>query len=78
MPKKHRKNMLQSKSIKKSEAWPLRTRCGSRTGGWSLPCMMSDWQHCMDWFLVKYCRCRLQLDSCWCRWRTSAKGRCRW
>jgi hypothetical protein len=25
-----------------------------------------------------YCRCRLQLDWCWCRWRTSAKGRCRW
>jgi hypothetical protein len=31
-----------------------------------------------DWFLAKYCRCRLRLDPCWCRWRTSAKGRCRW
>jgi hypothetical protein len=39
---------------------------------------MSDWQRCVDWFLAKYCRCRLQLDWCWCRWRTSAKGRCRW
>jgi hypothetical protein len=38
---------------------------------------MSDWQRCVDWFLAKYCRCRLRLDSCWCRWRTSAKGR-RW
>jgi hypothetical protein len=26
----------------------LRTMCGSRTGGWSLPCVMSDWQHCVD------------------------------
>jgi hypothetical protein len=56
----------------------LRTMCGSRTGGWSLPGVMSDWQHCVDWFLAKYCRCRLRLDSCWCRWRISAKGRCRW
>jgi hypothetical protein len=56
----------------------MRTMCGSRTGGWSLPCVMSDWQHCVDWFLARYCRCRLRLDSCWCRWRTSAKGRCRW
>jgi hypothetical protein len=39
---------------------------------------MSDWQRCVDWFLAKYCRCRLQLDWCWCRWRTSAKGRQRW
>jgi hypothetical protein len=39
---------------------------------------MSDWQRCVYWFLAKYCRCRLQLDSCWCRWRTSAKGCCRW
>jgi hypothetical protein len=22
----------------------------SRTGGWSLPCVMSDWQRCVDWF----------------------------
>jgi hypothetical protein len=56
----------------------VRTMCGSRTGGRSLPCVMSDWQRCVDWFLAKYCRCRLCLDSCWCRWRTSAKGRCRW
>jgi hypothetical protein len=56
----------------------LRTMCGSRTGGWSLPGVMSDWQCCVDWFLVKYCKCRLRLDSCWCRWRTSAQGRCRW
>jgi hypothetical protein len=40
----------------------LRTMCGSRTGGWSLPGVMSDWQHCVDWFLAKYCRCRLRLD----------------
>jgi hypothetical protein len=56
----------------------LRTMCGSRTGGWSLPCVMSDWQRCVDWFLAKYCRCRLRLDLCWCKWRTSAKGRRRW
>jgi hypothetical protein len=34
--------------------------------------------HCVDWFLAKYCRCRLRLDWCWCRWWTSAKGRCQW
>jgi hypothetical protein len=56
----------------------LRTMCDSRTGGSSLPCVMSDWQCCVNWFLAKYCRCRLRLDSCWCRWRTSAKGRRRW
>jgi hypothetical protein len=26
----------------------LRTMCGSRTGGWPLPCVMSDWQRCVD------------------------------
>jgi hypothetical protein len=26
----------------------VRTMCGSRTGGWSLPCVMSDWQRCVD------------------------------
>jgi hypothetical protein len=52
--------------------------CGLRTGGWSLPSVMSDWQRCVDWFLAKYCRGRLRLDWCWCRWRTSAKGRRRW
>jgi hypothetical protein len=56
----------------------LRTMCGWRTSGWSLFGVMSDWQRCVDWFLAKYCSCRLRLDSCWCRWRTSAKGRCRW
>jgi hypothetical protein len=56
----------------------LRTMCGSRTGGWSIPGVMSDWQRCVDWFLAKYCMCRLRLDWCWCRWRTSAKGHCRW
>jgi hypothetical protein len=39
---------------------------------------MSDWQRGVDWFLAKYCKCRLRLEWCWCRWRTSAKGRCRW
>jgi hypothetical protein len=57
---------------------PLRIMCGSRTGGWSLPGVMSDWQRCVDWFLAKYCRCRLWLDWCWCRWRTSTKRRRRW
>jgi hypothetical protein len=52
--------------------------CGSRTGGWSLLGVMSHWQHCVAWFLAKYCKCRLWFDWCWCRWRTSAKGRCRW
>jgi hypothetical protein len=52
--------------------------CGWRTGGWSLPGVMSDWQRCVDWFWAKYCRCMLRLDWYWCRWRTSAKGRCRW
>jgi hypothetical protein len=52
--------------------------CGSRTGGWSLPSVMSDWQRCVDWFLAKYCRCRLRLDWCWCKWRMSVKGRCLW
>jgi hypothetical protein len=56
----------------------LRRMCGSRTGGWSLPSVMSDWQRCVDWFSAKYCSCRLRLDWCWCRWRTSAKGHCRW
>jgi hypothetical protein len=56
----------------------LRTMCGSRIGGWSLPGAMSDWLRCVDWLLAKYCRCRLWLDWCWCGWRTSAKGRHRW
>jgi hypothetical protein len=56
----------------------LRTMCGLRTGGWSLPGVMSDWKRCVDWLLAKYCRCRLRLDWCWCRWRTSAKGRRPW
>jgi hypothetical protein len=61
-----------------SSSGRLRTMCGSRTGGWSLPGVMSDWQRCVDWILAKYCRCRLRLDWCWCRWRTSTKGRRRW
>jgi hypothetical protein len=56
----------------------LRTMCGSRTGGWSLPCVMSDWQRCVEWFLAKYCRSRFRLDSSWCRWKTSVKGHYRW
>jgi hypothetical protein len=27
---------------KKNKTWRLKTRCGLRTGGWSLPCVMSD------------------------------------
>jgi hypothetical protein len=57
---------------------PVRTMCGSRTGAWSLPSVMSDWQRCVDWFLAKYYRCWLRLDWCWCRWRTSVKGHRRW
>jgi hypothetical protein len=56
----------------------LRTMCGSRTGGGSLPCVMSDWQRCVDWFLAKYCRCKLRLDWCCCRWKASAKGHHQW
>jgi hypothetical protein len=52
--------------------------CGSRTGGWSLPSVMSDWQNCGDWLLTKYRRCRLRVDWCWCRWRTGTKGHCWW
>jgi hypothetical protein len=26
----------------------VRTMCGLRTGGWSLPCVMSDLQCCVD------------------------------
>jgi hypothetical protein len=46
----------------------------SRTGGWSLPGVTSDWQHGVDWLLAEYCRCRLRLDLRWCRWRTGTKG----
>jgi hypothetical protein len=56
----------------------LRTMRGSRADGWSLPGVMSDWQRCVDWLLAKYCRCRLRLDWCWCRWRTSDKGHRGW
>jgi hypothetical protein len=51
----------------------VRAMCGSRTGGWSLPCVLSDWQRGVDWFLSMYCRCRLRLDWYWCRWRISWK-----
>jgi hypothetical protein len=37
---------------------------------------MSDWKRGVDWLLVEYCRCRLRLDLCWCRWRAGAKGLC--
>jgi hypothetical protein len=47
-----------------------------RTGGCSLLAVMSDWQHGVDWLLAEYCRCRLQLDLRWCRWRVGAKGLC--
>jgi hypothetical protein len=53
--KGHRGESWQNKAL-------MRTMCGSRTGGWLLPCVMSDWQRCVDWFLAKYCRCRLRLD----------------
>jgi hypothetical protein len=32
-----------------AEKRAMRTMCGSRTSGWSLPCVMSDWQRCVDW-----------------------------
>jgi hypothetical protein len=28
--------------------------CGSRTGWWLLPGVMSDWQRGVDWLLAKY------------------------
>jgi hypothetical protein len=31
-----------TKRIPQSSGLLVRTMCGSRTGGWSLPCMMSD------------------------------------
>jgi hypothetical protein len=46
----------------------------TRTGGWSLLGVMSDWQHGVDRLLAKYCRCMLRLDLCWCRWRVGVKG----
>jgi hypothetical protein len=47
-----------------------------RTGGWSPLAVMSDWQRGVDWLLAEYCRCRLRLDLCWCRWRVGTKGLC--
>jgi hypothetical protein len=47
-----------------------------RTSGWSLLAVMSDWQRGVEWLSAMYCRCRLQLDSRWCRWRVGAKGLC--
>jgi hypothetical protein len=35
--------------------------------------VMSDWRG-LDWLLAEFCRCRLQLDLHWCRWRVGAKG----
>jgi hypothetical protein len=57
---------------------PNESLCGSRTCGRSLPDVVSGWQRGVDWFLAKYSRCRLRIDWCWCRWRISAKGSCRW
>jgi hypothetical protein len=34
--------------VVRGKAAYLRTMCGSRTGGWSLPCVMSDLQRCVD------------------------------
>jgi hypothetical protein len=31
-----------SHHIEEEATWEVRTMCGSRTGGWSLPCVMSD------------------------------------
>jgi hypothetical protein len=31
----------------------LRTMCGSRTGGWSLPCVMSDWKRFL-WLRISF------------------------
>jgi hypothetical protein len=45
-----------------------------RTGGWSLPSVMSDWQHGVEWLLTEHYRCRLRLDLHWCKWRVSVKG----
>jgi hypothetical protein len=62
-----------------SEYWDgMRTMSGSRIGGWSLPGVMSDWKRCVDLLLAKYCRCRLRRDWCWCGWRLSVEGHCRW
>jgi speckle-type POZ protein len=38
--KEKRKKFLVSRNLKLKRS--LRTMCGSRTGGWSLPCVMSD------------------------------------
>jgi hypothetical protein len=35
-------------SMHSSRGGGLRTMCGSRTGGWSLSDVMSDWQRCVD------------------------------
>jgi hypothetical protein len=45
-----------------------------RTDGWSLLAVMGVWQRGVDWLLAEYCRCRLRLDSCWCRWTAGVKG----
>jgi hypothetical protein len=52
--------------------------CQCTHQGGLLPSVKRDWQRCVDWFLAKYCRCRLRLDWCWCKWRRSVKGRCWW
>jgi hypothetical protein len=45
-----------------------------RIGRWSLPSVMSDGQHGVDWLLAEYCRCMLRLDLRLCRWRAGTKG----
>jgi hypothetical protein len=34
--------------VSRNEALKVRTMRGSRTSGWSLPCVMSDCQRCVD------------------------------
>jgi hypothetical protein len=41
---------------------------------WSLPGVMSDWQHGVGWLLAEYCRYRLHLDLRWCKWSACMKG----
>jgi hypothetical protein len=35
-------NLVVADDVVELETIELRTMCGSRTGGWSLPCVMSD------------------------------------
>jgi hypothetical protein len=40
-------NMAMTHDRSRIPQW-VRAMCGSRTGGWSLPSVMSDWQRCVD------------------------------